>query len=116
MVRIRRSAWAAAHVAYISSTLGDVILMSALQGNPIEDARDFIARMIDQGPNGLDAYIDWIWNRRIAFQEVRIREMRERHGLPVDKIETRSWPIARAQEQVEPANETKVAQFGKLSA
>ena len=90
--------------------------MSALQGNPIEDARDFIARMIDQGPNGLEAYIDWIWGRRMAFQEVRIREMRARYGLPTDRFEPRAWPVTRASESVEPANESKVAQFGKMSA
>jgi len=88
-----------------------------MSANPIEDARDFIARMIDQGPNGLEAYVDWIWGRRMAFQEVRIREMRARYGLPVDNVEARAWPIARAPEaQVEAAHDTKVAQFGKMSA
>jgi len=87
-----------------------------MSANPIEDARDFIARMIDQGPNGLEAYIDWVWGRRMAFQEVRIREMRARYGLPIDRVEARAWPIARAAESVEPANESKVAQFGKMSA
>jgi hypothetical protein len=90
--------------------------MSALQGNPIEDARDFIARMIDQGPNGLEAYVDWIWSRRVAFQDARIREMRARYGLPLERAEPRAWPIARVPEAVEPANESRVAQFGKMSA
>jgi hypothetical protein len=87
-----------------------------MSGNPIEDARDFVARIVNEGPGGGDAYIDWIWGRRVAFQNERIRAMRLRYNLSPENHEPRSWPIVRITEVAEQVPVVNVAPFGRLAA
>ena len=55
--------------------------MAKQTSSPIEDARDFIARIMEDGSGGTESYIDWIWSRRDAMHVERVRQMRERFGL-----------------------------------